>query len=82
MKPQVGFLFVAAIALAPAMLAAQDSLVRVTIDSGTLIRMHPPRPVRRFAVRLAPLGPTSTVVVVCRRVRLPRNTKSDLQFPV
>ena len=77
MRPQVGFLFVAAIALAPAMLAAQDSLVRVTIDSGTLIRMHPPTGASIRGRLVQPLGPTSTVVQVCRYPAPPCNTKSD-----
>ena len=77
MKHQVGFLFLAALALAPAGLAAQYSLVRVTIDSGTLIRMHPPTGAAIRGRLVQPLGPTSTLVQVCRYPAPPCNTKSD-----
>jgi hypothetical protein len=66
MKPQVGFLFVVTLALATSRLAAQDSLVRATIDSGTLIRMHPVAGSPVKGRLLQPLGPSSTVVQYCR----------------
>jgi hypothetical protein len=53
-------------AVAPGGLAAQDSLVHATIDSGTLVRMHPTsgEPIRGRLVQ--PLGPSSVVVQFCR----------------
>ena len=77
MRFQAGFLFVVMLTLTPADLAAQDSLVRATIDSGTLIRMHPAAgsPVRGRLIQ--PLRPSSTVVLFCRSPAPPCNTSSD-----
>jgi hypothetical protein len=63
---QAAFRLAALCALTPVRLAAQDSLVHATIDSGTLVRMHPASgaPVRGRLVQ--PLGPSSTVVQFCR----------------
>ena len=51
--------------VAPAGLAAQDSLIRVTIDSGTLVRMHAGAgsPVQGRLVQ--PLTPSSTFLWYC-----------------
>lgn len=79
MKPQVGFLFIAtlALALAPARLAAQDSLVHATIDSGTLVRFHPLSGPPTRGRLLQPLSPSSTIVVFCRYPALPCTNLAD-----
>jgi len=53
-------------ATTPVQLAAQDSLVHATIDSGTLVRMHPTsgEPFRGRLVQ--PLAPSSIFIRYCR----------------
>jgi len=76
MKPQA-FALAMLCAIAPARLAAQDSLVHATIDSGTLIRMHPAvgAPVRGRLVR--PLSPSSTIIQFCRYPAPPCTNPTD-----
>jgi hypothetical protein len=52
--------------LSPTGLAAQDTLVRTTIDSGTLIRMHPAAGASIRGRLTQPLGPSTTLVQFCR----------------
>jgi len=77
MKPQAVVLLAGLCALTPVKLTAQDSLLRATIDSGTLIRMHPMvgSPVRGRLIQ--PLRPSSTVVQFCRYPAAPCTTSSD-----
>jgi len=65
------------LAAVPVGLAAQDSLVHATIDSGTLVRMHPATgaPVRGRLVR--PLTPSSTFVHYCRYPAPPCTNPAD-----
>lgn len=55
-----------ACALAPVGLAAQDSLVHVTIDSGTLVRMHPAIGAPFQGRLVQPLTPSSPFILFCR----------------
>jgi hypothetical protein len=66
MRPPAVLLLTTLLGLTPAALLAQDSLVRTTIDSGTLIRMHPVAGPTIRGRLLQPLGPSSTVVQFCR----------------
>lgn len=77
MTRQANLLILVALFLAPTTLIAQDSLVRATIDSGTLIRMHRATgaPIRGRLIQ--PLDPTSTIVQVCRYPAPPCTTQSD-----
>ena len=53
-------------ALAPIGLAAQDSLVHATIDSGTLVRMRPATGAAFQGRLVQPLTPSSPVILFCR----------------
>ena len=55
-----------ACALAPVGLAAQDSLVHATIDSGTLVRMHPAAGAPFQGRLVRPLTPSSPFIQFCR----------------
>ncbi len=77
MTLRIGVLVTVALALAPVRLAAQDSLVRATIDSGILIRMHPATGSSIRGRLIRPLEPTSTVAQVCRYPATPCTAKSD-----
>ncbi len=71
--------------LAPARLAAQDSLVHATIDSGTLVRMHAAAGAPRQGRLVQPLTPTSAFIVFCKHPSLPcadpADTSSILRIP-
>jgi len=54
------------VALVPAPLTAQDSLVHATIDSGTLVRMHPSTGASIRGRLVQPLSPSSTIIRYCR----------------
>lgn len=55
-----------ACALAPIGLVAQDGLVHATIDSGTLVRMHPATGAPFRGRLVQPLTPSSPFVQFCR----------------
>lgn len=61
----------------PVDLAAQEPLVRATVDSGTLIRMYPTAGPYLRGRLIRPLTPTSTVIEVCRYPAVPCDAKSD-----
>jgi hypothetical protein len=63
--------------LTPTQVLAQDRLVRATVDSGTLIRMHPDSGPYLRGRLVAPLTPTSTLVHVCRYPAPPCTPQSD-----
>ena len=71
------FAFAILCALAPTSLVAQDSLVHATIDSGTLIRMHPITGASIRGRLVQPLTPSSAFVQVCRYPAPPCTPKSD-----
>lgn len=52
--------------LIPLPLAAQDTLVRATIDSGVLVRMHPAAGVAIRGRLVRPVDSASTVIYFCR----------------
>ena len=64
MKPQTLLLAVLS-ALAPVGLAAQESLVHATIDSGALVRMHQASGVLVQGRLVQPLSPSSTFIRFC-----------------
>ena len=61
----------------PVELAAQDSLIHATIDSGTLIRVHPATGASIRGRLIAPLTPTSITAQVCRYPAPPCTPASD-----
>src|SRR6266850_3363411 len=77
MRSRAGILLAGLCALASRGLAAQESVVRAPIDSGTLIRMHPATgaPVRGRLFQ--PLGPTSSLVRFCRYPAPPCTNPTD-----
>jgi hypothetical protein len=77
MKYQAALLLVLASALTPTHVAAQGRLVRATVDSGTLIRMHPDSGPYLRGRLIAPLTPTSALVHVCRYPAPPCTPESD-----
>ena len=77
MKYQAALLLALASVVAPTDVAAQGRLVRATVDSGTLIRMHPDSGPYLRGRLIAPLTPTSTLVHVCRYPAPPCTATSD-----
>ena len=70
-------LLIALCAIAPNGLRAQNTLVRATVDSGTLIRMHPTAGSYLRGRLIRPLTPTTTEIDVCRYPAVPCDAKSD-----
>ena len=66
MKHQNALLIAALAAVTPISLAAQDSLVHATIDSGTLVRVRLESGALVRGRLVEPLTPSSTVIRFCR----------------
>lgn len=73
------------IAFVPGGASAQDSLVPATLDSGTLVRVHPVSGADYRGRLLAPLAPSSDVIALCRgrgaRCTDPGDSASMRQIP-
>jgi len=76
MKPQALVLALLC-AVAPAGLVAQDSLVHASIDSGTLVRMHPASGASVRGRLIQPLTPSSVFIQYCRYPARPCTNPTD-----